>query len=88
MNDKVPNLDKLKQLCDELTNRDEQLKVNASALWDILEIISGVKTRLSNVSTKDLMAQKEIQDCVFNLEEISCIIEKKGCKKVVPHGHG
>ena len=87
MNDKVPNLDKLKQLCDELTNRDEQLKINASTLWDILEVVSGVKTSLSRIKTKDLIVQKEIQDCALSLEEISCIMERKGCKKVVPHGH-
>ena len=86
MNDKIPNLDKLKQLCDELGNRDEQLKLNASALWDILEIISGVKISLSKIKTKDSIAQKEIQECALKLEEVSCIIEEKGCKKVVPNG--
>ena len=86
MNDKVPNLDKLRQLCDELTNRDEQLKINASALWDILEIISDAKVSLSKVKTEDSKIQKEIQDCASKLEKISCIIAEKGCKKVVSHG--
>ena len=86
MNDKVPNLDKLRQLCDELTSRDEQLKINASALWDILEIISDAKVSLSKVMIEDSKIQKEIQDCASKLEKISCIIAEKGCKKVVPHG--
>jgi len=86
MSDKTPNLDKLKQLCDELGNRDQQLKLNASALWDILEVISEVKTRLSTIKTKDSVAQTEIQECSLRLEEVSCILERKGCKKVVPHG--
>jgi len=86
MNDKIPNLDKLKQLCDELGNRDQQLKLNASALWDILEVISGVKISLAEIKTKDLVAQKEIQECALKLEEVGCIVEKKGCKKVVPNG--
>jgi hypothetical protein len=86
MNDKVPNLDKLKQLCDELTNRDAQLRLNASTLWDILEIISDVKIRLSKIKIKDSIIQREIQDCALNLEEISCIIERKGCKRVEQNG--
>ena len=86
MNDELPNLDKLKKLCDELTNRDLQLKLNASALWDILEVVSHVKAGLSKINTKDLEAQKEIEKCSLKLDEVSCIIEKKGCKKVVPHG--
>jgi chromosome segregation ATPase len=86
MSDKVPNLDKLKQLCDELTNRDEQLKINASALWDILEIISEAKVSLSKIDTEDSKIQKEIKDCASKLEKISCIIAEKGCKKVVQHG--
>jgi len=87
MNDKIPNLDKLKQLCDELTNRDQQLKLNASALWDILDVVSSVKDDLSKVETKDLSAKKEIQNCLLKLENISVIMEKKGCKKVTQHGH-
>jgi hypothetical protein len=86
MNDKVPNLDKLKQLCDELGNRDQQLRLNASALWDILEIVSGVRICLSKLKTRDSSAQKEIQECALKLEEVSCIVDRKGCKKVVPHG--
>ena len=75
MSDKTPNLDKLKQLCDELGNRDQQLKLNASALWDILEVISEVKTRLSTIKTKDSVAQTEIQECSLRLEVVSCILE-------------
>jgi hypothetical protein len=86
MNEKVPNLDKLKQLCDELNNRDEQLKLNASALWDILEVISAVRVSLSELATKDSIIQKEIQECALKLEEVSCIITEKGCKKVVQDG--
>ena len=87
MSDKVPNLDKLKQLCDELTTRDEQLRLNAATLWDILEIVSDVKTSLSKIKTKDSIVLREIRDCALNLEEISCIIENKGCKRVGQNGH-
>jgi hypothetical protein len=86
VDDKIPNLDKLKQLCDELTTRDQQLRLNASALWDILEVISDVKTRLSKLAAKDSKIQKEIQECALKLEEVSCIMAEKGCKKVVQHG--
>jgi len=82
MNDKIPNLDKLRQLCDELNNRDQQLKLNAAALWEILEVISDVKASLSKLAAKDSIIQKEIQKCTLKLEEVSCIIAKKGCKKV------
>jgi hypothetical protein len=87
MNNKVPNLDKLRQLCDELTTRDEQLRLNASALWDILEVISEVKVSLSKIKIKNSIVQKEIQDCALKLEEISCIIATKGCKRVATNGH-
>jgi len=86
MNDKMPNLDKLKQLCDELTDRDAQLKLNAAALWDILEVISEVKVDLSQINTKDLKIQKQIQDCELKLERISCILGERGCKKVGSNG--
>jgi chromosome segregation ATPase len=86
MSDEIPNLDKLKRLCDELSNRDEQLKLNASALWDILEVTSEVRSRLSELTTKDSAAQEEIQECTLRLEEISGIINRRGCKKVAQHG--
>ena len=86
MNEEIPNLDKLRQLCDELGNRDLQLKVNASALWEVLEVVATVKTRLSKIKTKDSAVQKEIKECSLKLEEVSCTLKKKGCKKVVSHG--
>ena len=86
MRDETPNLDKLKQLCDELNNRDQQLKLNAAALWDILEVVSDVRAILFNLAEKDSMIQREIQECAFKLEKVSCILREKGCKKVVHNG--
>lgn len=80
------NLDKLKQLCDELTDRDEQLKINASALWEILEIVSAVTKDLSEIEEEKCSNYDLVRKCVSKLEEVSCIIASKGCKKVI-HEH-
>jgi hypothetical protein len=82
MIEEMRNLDKLKLLCDELTNRDQQLKLNAATLWEILEVISGVSESLSKINIENPEAQERVGRCVLELEEISCIITRKGCKKV------
>jgi|TARA_Y100000289_G_C3799791_1_gene88344 hypothetical protein len=81
MKDKA-NLDKLKQLCDELTDRDRQLKMNAAALWDILEVVSVVEKDLKEVKEKSSSEKEGIERCLENLSKISCIVDSKGCKKV------
>ena len=84
--DNKHNLSKLRQLCEELTDRDEQLKLNASALWDILEIVSGVRDDLSAIEANNPDDQNSIKECISELKRVDCIISTKGCKKVA-HGH-
>ena len=76
------NLDKLKQLCDELSDRDEQLKINAAALWDILDVASKVRDDLSKIKAKDNNNAERIKLCIEELKKVDCIISTKGCKKV------
>lgn len=76
------NLNKLKELCDALTDRDMQLKANASALWDILEIVSQVKARLTEANNEKLSGSPEVLECLEDLAKIECIIDEKGCKRV------
>ena len=77
------NLDKLKELCKELSDRDEQLKVNASALWQILEVASDVSAKLGGISTSEEGVAKKIESCIETLDKINCIITEKGCKRVL-----
>jgi hypothetical protein len=86
MNDGKAGLSKLRQLCDELTDRDEQLKVNAAALWEILEIVSGVTEDLSSISLKSSADKKVLEKCTKKLDRISCLVKEKGCRKVT-NGH-
>ena len=77
-----PNLDKLRQLCDELTDRDSQLKKNAAALWEILELLKSVNDDLSRIKPKDPHVEEQLGECMTDLDRISAILEQKGCKKV------
>jgi len=77
------NLDKLKELCQELSDRDEQLKINASALWQILEVTSDVSVKLGDISTSEESVAKKIESCIETLDKINCIITEKGCKRVL-----
>jgi len=76
------NLSKLRSLCDELSNRDEQLKINASTLWDILEKVNSAVGSLSEIQADDVGSQNNINSALMKLSEISDIVTSRGCKKV------
>tara|TARA_Y100001938_G_C8021498_1_gene395591 strand:- start:743 stop:1000 length:258 start_codon:yes stop_codon:yes gene_type:complete len=76
------NLNKLKELCQELTDRDRQLKINASALWQILEVTEGVTSKLESIDADGKNIAAELKSCIGDLKEIGVIITEKGCKKV------
>ena len=76
------NLKKLKDLCQELGDRDQQLKINASTLWFLLENINNARSILSNVNIDDEHAQIEINRAKDILMEISKEVSERGCKKV------
>ena len=75
-------LDKLKALCDELSDRDDQLKVNASTLWMILERVEVVKGHLSEISPANEAVKVALESSVEELDEIAMLVTDRGCKKV------
>ena len=77
------NLDKLKSLCDELGDREKQLKVNASTLWDILERVYQVKENLSSIHIQSDADQDNVDAALEKLSEISDLVSERGCKKVM-----
>ncbi len=77
------NLDKLKNLCEELSDRDEQLKINASTLWAILERVDEVKENLSTINTTSDKNKKHISESIDKLAEITELVSERGCKRVV-----
>lgn len=82
MNSQEDNLSKLKKLCQELTDRDAQLKINARALWDLLDIIRDVSLSLESLAEKDKCCSSDIISCNESLKEAISIISTRGCKKV------
>ena len=77
------NLDKLKSLCEELGDREKQLKVNASTLWDILERVYQVKENLSSIHIQSDADQDNVDAALEKLSEISDLVSERGCKKVM-----
>jgi len=77
------NLNKLKALCDDLEDRDEQLKINALTLWDILSNIQEAKNALGKISVENRENQNNINTVIERLNGISSLVSERGCKKVV-----
>ena len=77
------NLNKLKALCEELKDRDEQLKINASTLWDILTNVQEAKSALSELSVDNEENQSNINTIVQKLDGISNLVSERGCKRVM-----
>ncbi|MAG24303.1 hypothetical protein CMI47_01875 [Candidatus Pacearchaeota archaeon] len=76
------NINKLKTLCGELEDRDEQLKINASTLWDILSNIQEARSALESIEVENKDNQTKINIVVNKLSGISSMVASKGCKKV------
>lgn len=83
MHNKSDNLGKLKKLCEELNDRDEQLKVNAKTLWDLLDVITNVSASLENLSSNSRCCGDEIKEFAEKLEKAALFITERGCKKVL-----
>ena len=75
------NLNKLKNLCNDLSDRDNQLKINATTLWDILEGIHGVREILVSVQAES--GQEEMDEAINRLSGILELVTERGCKKVL-----
>tara|TARA_Y100000034_G_C6852627_1_gene386982 strand:+ start:317 stop:577 length:261 start_codon:yes stop_codon:yes gene_type:complete len=76
------NINKLKALCDKLEDRDEQLKINASTLWDILANIEDARQALEDISLENESNQTNIDTVVEKLNGISSLVSDRGCKRV------
>ena len=76
------NINKLKALCDKLSDRDEQLKINASTLWDILANIEDARSALENISLENQENQENIDTVIDKLNGISGLVSDRGCKRV------
>ena len=76
------NINKLKALCDKLEDRDEQLKINASTLWDILANIEDARQALEDISLENESGQTNIDTVVEKLNGISALVSDRGCKRV------
>jgi hypothetical protein len=76
------NINKLKTLCGELEDRDEQLKLNASTLWDILSNIQEAKNTLESILIENKDNQSKIDIVVEKLSGISNMVTNNGCKRV------
>jgi len=76
------NIDKIKTLCDELNDRDLQLKVNAKTLWIVLEKVEKANSALKElISSEDSLGDK-LKDISSSLNEVAGIINERGCKRV------
>jgi chromosome segregation ATPase len=83
---KKENLDKLKKLCEELTDRDSQLKKNASTLWEVLVVVTEAKDHLKTIVPTTPEVELKIKECSEKLDKALDIVQQKGCKRVI-HEH-
>lgn len=72
------NLNKLRDLCNDLSDRDDQLKINASTLWEILEGVHDTREILVGLETED-----SINIAIEKLSIILTLVTDRGCRKVV-----
>jgi hypothetical protein len=76
------SLNKLKNLCNQLSDRDEQLKINASTLWVILDKIEDVKDSLSDIEIVNSFSRDSMGVAIETLSDISELVLDRGCKRV------
>lgn len=76
------NLDKIKDLCQELDARDAQMKINASTLWDLAAKIEAVRDLL-NTECDKMTSDEKINKALTLIDEASAEIIGRGCRKVV-----
>ena len=82
MSNSKENLDKLKQICQELNDRDYQLKINASTLWEILDGLCRLKTEVESINCSCEKNESKINELATKIEGLCKVAEDKGCKKV------
>jgi hypothetical protein len=74
------NILKIKKLCDELIDRDIQLKINEKFLWIILDDISKLKTEV--LDSRDKNPNDILEKVIFSLNNIQKLAKENGCKRI------
>ena len=75
MNKSKENLNKLKELCEELNDRDAQLKINSKTLWLVINYVNEAKNALVSNGDQGLAIKK--------LDRISELLNENNCKRIV-----
>jgi len=81
------NINKIKTLCEQLNDRDRQLKVNAKTLWLVLDKIEKANEKLKSIVISKDDLSNELSEVSTSLEEVKCLINERGCKKVSQNEH-
>lgn len=81
------NINKLKEICSQLTNRDVQLKINEKILWNMYEQVENTeKIILEALSNKDDLCrntlEKKLEEISVSLSAAIEIVSSSNCKKV------
>lgn len=81
------NINKLKEICSQLTNRDVQLKINEKILWNMYEKIEHTeKIALEVLSEKDDLCrdtlEKKLEEISVSLSAAIKIVSSSDCKKM------
>ena len=82
------NINKIKQLCEELNDRDYQLKINAKTLWMILEKVDETNQKIDNILEKEgcsELAKAKLKEVSLCLDEIKNLANDRGCKRILGH---
>ena len=81
------NINKIKTLCEQLNDRDRQLKVNAKTLWLVLDKIEKANEKLKSIVISKDDLSNELSEVSTSLEEVKCLINERGCEKVSQNEH-
>jgi len=81
------NINKLKEICSQLTNRDVQLKINEKILWNMYAQVENTeKIVLETLSNKDNLCrntlEKKLEEISVSLSAAIKMVSSGNCKKV------
>jgi len=76
------NLNKIKVLCENLNDRNMQLKINASTLWLLLDEIKIVTEDLTKIEPDDDIDKQNLNAAIKKLIDMSATAETRGCKAI------
>tara|TARA_B100001094_G_scaffold292612_1_gene311930 strand:- start:5721 stop:5990 length:270 start_codon:yes stop_codon:yes gene_type:complete len=83
------NINKIKQLCKKLSDRDYQLKINTKTLWMILEKVDETNQKIDHILEGEKgcseLAKSKLEEVSLCLDEIKNLANDRGCKRVLSH---